>query len=292
MYKKSKVNVILNIRSEDHLFSKCTFFGCNHGPLRVHLTLRISILILILIKWLIYVYFLLSIDSGAATPVTNPGPGLISPPQPPRDLSFLPPTPPETAGSPSCETTYCIPWHKMPSTIQDSFSAKKWIPANKRSVMIRLIVDDMISKRHGQRPTRAQLREVAQTIIDKFPLSFQETEPFGNKPFATDGCAVLFQQLENRVENLKRDPNSRRPAVEGETPRKKKSRYSDRYGCVEWEPAIEGPEFRATLLLKKDELKNAFNTSDLQVKLQTSRSCLSVCPSRADITHYSALTSL
>lgn len=80
----------------------------------------------------------------------------------------------------------------------DAFTTKRWIPANKRCLMIRIIVDDMISKRHGQRPTRAQLCEVAQKIVDEYPLSFQETEPFGNKPFATNGCAVLFQQLENK----------------------------------------------------------------------------------------------
>lgn len=206
----------------------------------------------------------------AATPITRPGPGPISPPLSPRDVPVLPPTPPETAGSSSSCETYSVPWCKMPSTIMDAFTAKRWIPANKRCVMIRIIVDDMISKRHGQRPTRAQLHEVAQKIVDEYPLSFQETQPFGNKPFATNACAVLFQQLKNRVKNMKRDPNSKRPAAEGETPRKKKARYSDRYGCVEWEPAVEGPECRAALQLKKEELKSAFNTNDMQVRLQPS----------------------
>ena len=121
--------------------------------------------------------------------------------------------------------------------------------------MIWLVVDDHISKHHGQRPNRAQLRDIAQQIIDKYPLSFQETEPFGNKPFASDGCSVLFQQLENRVENMKRDPTSQMRTPEGDGPRKKRSRYSDRYGCVEWQPAVEGPESRAAMRSKQEELK-------------------------------------
>lgn len=69
---------------------------------------------------------------------------------------------------------------------------------------------------------------------------------------------------------MNRDPNSKRPAAEGETPRKKEARYSYRHGCVEWEPAVKGPECRAALQLKKEELKSAFNTNDMQVRLQPS----------------------
>ena len=192
---------------------------------------------------------MLSIDSQAATPVPatlvssipiTPGPPLAQ-----RD----PPTPPETAGS-SSSSEYTVPWSKMPSTITDLLTAKRWVSSKNRKLVVQIIVDDMIRHRHGQRPSRGQLREVAQKVIDEYPDSFQETEPFGNRPFAGNGCTVLFNQLESRVENMNRKPASRRTAAEGETPRKK-PRHCDRYGCVEFEPAVEGPEERAALLLKK-----------------------------------------
>ena len=138
-----------------------------------------------------------------------------------------------------------------------------------------MVIDDHIGKHHGQRPNRAQLRHIAQQIIDKYPLSFQETEPFGNKPFASDGCSVLFQQLENRVENMKRDPTSQMRTPEG-TPRRKRSRYSDRYGCVEWQPAVEGPEGRAALKSKQEELKMMPHDHH-QVRLQQSSSIILLC---------------
>ncbi|KAK1893497.1 Tubulin polyglutamylase ttll-5 [Dissostichus eleginoides] len=73
--------------------------------------------------------------------------------------------------------------------------------------------------------------------------------------------------LENRVENIKRTstPGKRRAeGGEGEVQRKKKSRNSDRYGCVEWDVAVEGTESRAELLSKRNELKSAFKTHDPQ----------------------------
>ncbi|KAF3834364.1 hypothetical protein F7725_025568 [Dissostichus mawsoni] len=207
-------------------------------------------------------------DSQAAPQFRSPGP--TSTPLPQSD--DLPPTPPETlpahtpsAHSPSCEP-YSIPWHKMPSKLMDVLGEKKWVKSKERLQMVRIVVDDYLHK-HPGRPGRSKLMEIAKNIVGQYPLSFKQTEPFGNMPFAKDGCGPLFTQLENRVENIKRTstPGKRRAeGGEGEVQRKKKSRNSDRYGCVEWDVAVEGTESRAELLSKRNELKSAFKTHDPQ----------------------------
>ncbi|KAF3841801.1 hypothetical protein F7725_023752 [Dissostichus mawsoni] len=206
--------------------------------------------------------------SQAAPQFRSPGP--TSTPLPQSD--DLPPTPPETlpahtpsAHSPSCEP-YSIPWHKMPSKLMDVLGEKKWVKSKERLQMVRIVVDDYLHK-HPGRPGRSKLMEIAKNIVGQYPLSFKQTEPFGNMPFAKDGCGPLFTQLENRVENIKRTstPGKRRAeGGEGEVQRKKKSRNSDRYGCVEWDVAVEGTESRAELLSKRNELKSAFKTHDPQ----------------------------
>lgn len=154
----------------------------------------------------------------------------------------------------------------------DALGEKRWVKSKERLEMVRIVVDDYLHK-HPGRPGRSKLMEIAKNIVGQYPLSFKQTEPFGNKPFAKDGCGPLFTQLENRVENIKRTPTPgkrRAEGGEGEDQRKKKSRNSDRYGCVEWDAAVEGTESRAELLSKQDELKSAFKTHDPQVGLQPS----------------------
>ncbi|KAJ4922354.1 hypothetical protein JOQ06_025891 [Pogonophryne albipinna] len=177
-------------------------------------------------------------DSQAAPQFRSPGPTST----PLSQSDDLPPTPPETppahtpsAHSPSCEP-YSIPWRKMPSKLMDVLGEKKWVKSKERLQMVRIVVDDYLHKYPG-RPGRSKLMEIAKNI------------------------------LENRVENMKRTstPGKRRAERgEGEVQRKKKSGNSDRYGCVEWDVAVEGTENRAELLSKRNELKSAFKTHDPQ----------------------------
>ena len=46
------------------------------------------------------------------------------------------------------------------------------------------------------------------------------------------------------------------------------------YGCVEWDPVFDGTVSREDLLSKRDELKLAFQTHDLQVGLQPLLYCV------------------
>ncbi|XP_076746250.1 uncharacterized protein LOC112435572 isoform X3 [Maylandia zebra] len=200
----------------------------------------------------------LEADSQTPPQFTRPGPS--STPEPQRFQ--LPSTPPETADSPS-QDTYSVPWHKFPSKVMDELREKKYIMGKDRREMVRIVAEDYLHK-HPGRPGRQKLRELASMIVGQYPASFKLTEPFGNKPFAKDGSETLFRQLEHRIENMKRPQSSLKRQAGGENSTKKRPRNSDLYGCVAWDPIIEGAVCREDLLSKRDELKRAFQTQDLQ----------------------------
>ncbi|XP_051799866.1 uncharacterized protein LOC110946856 isoform X2 [Acanthochromis polyacanthus] len=206
---------------------------------------------------------------GRSTPgPSSPGPSSPGPSSPgcsstPQRKHFhLPPTSLETADSPTHET-YSVPWHKISSKVMDYLHKKKHIMGKHRREIVRIIADDYLHK-HPGRPGRQKLREIASMIVGQYPASFKLTEPFGNKPFAKDGSETLFRQLEHRVENMARPQGSQKTRAADEGPTKRKSRSSARYGCVEWDPVIEETVSREDLLSKQEELKRAFETSDLQ----------------------------
>ncbi|XP_076731893.1 uncharacterized protein LOC143421246 isoform X3 [Maylandia zebra] len=200
----------------------------------------------------------LEADSQTPPQFTRPGPS--STPEPQRFQ--LPSTPPETADSPS-QDAYSVPWHKFPSKVMDELREKKYIMGKDRREMVRIVAEDYLHK-HPGRPGRQKLRELASMIVGQYPASFKLTEPFGNKPFAKDGSETLFRQLEHRIENMKRPQSSLKRQAGGENSTKKRPRNSDLYGCVAWDPIIEGAVCREDLLSKRDELKRAFQTQDLQ----------------------------
>ncbi|XP_057182365.1 uncharacterized protein LOC130549154 [Triplophysa rosa] len=161
--------------------------------------------------------------------------------------------------SPSWEA-YAVPWHKMPANLIVALSEKKRPKPKERRELVRIVIDDVLSKEHG-RPGRAKLRDIAKEIVQQYPCSFQDRELNGTKVIGT-GYDALFLQLENRVENVRRPLtiSSKKRLAEDENAIRKKSTHSDRYGCVEWQPDIEcTPELES----KHNELKNAFRTNHL-----------------------------
>lgn len=77
------------------------------------------------------------------------------------------------------------------------------------------------------------------------------------------GYDSLFVQLENRVQNVRRPLThkpTKRPADAEGRQGGKVNRYSDCYGCVEWQPVLEGS--LDELEDKKAELKNAFKNNN------------------------------
>ncbi|XP_065145066.1 uncharacterized protein [Paramisgurnus dabryanus] len=161
--------------------------------------------------------------------------------------------------SPCCEV-YAVPWHKMPSNLMLAISKKKRPKPKERRELVRIVIDDVFSK-EGKRPGRAKLREIAKRIVAQYPCSFQDRDLQEN--VIGTGYDTLFIQLENRVENLRRPSTNRsakRPAND-ENASRKRSTPSDRYGCVDWQPDIE---CTSELETKRNELKSAFKTKDLQ----------------------------
>ncbi|XP_055067851.2 uncharacterized protein [Misgurnus anguillicaudatus] len=161
--------------------------------------------------------------------------------------------------SPCCEV-YAVPWHKMPSDLMLAISKKKRPKPKERRELVRIVIDDVFRKERG-RPGRAKLREIAKRIVAQYPCSFQDRDLQEN--VIGTGYDTLFIQLENRVENLRRPSTSRsakRPAND-ENASRKRSTPSDGYGCVDWQPDIE---LTSELETKKNELKSAFKTKDLQ----------------------------
>lgn len=79
------------------------------------------------------------------------------------------------------------------------------------------------------RPGRSKLKQVAQQLVERYPDSFLDkcgTNVVGQ------GFASLVIQMENRVENVRRQYAITSP--EGRP--KKKCKSSDRYGCSQWQP--------------------------------------------------------
>lgn len=170
----------------------------------------------------------------------------------------LPQTPPPT---PASRETYDVPWHKMPPNLMLALSEKKRPTPKERREPVRIVIDNVLSKERG-RPGRTKLQEIVKKIVEQCPCSFQDRELNGTKVIGT-GYDAFFIQLENRLENIRRPStvsSTKRPA-EGEDAVRKKSTLSDRYGCVEWQPAIEDI---AELESKQDDLKSAFKTHHLQ----------------------------
>ncbi|XP_060786670.1 uncharacterized protein LOC132892416 [Neoarius graeffei] len=174
----------------------------------------------------------------------------------------LPENPPLTPGpmeeSSSRETV--VPWHKMPPNLMLALREKKRPKPKERREMIRIVIDDVLAKERG-RPGRGKLREIAKKIVQQYPSSFQDREMNGTTVIGT-GYDSVFIQLENRLENISRPCTfNSRPAAERGDEIRKKSSHSDRYGCVEWQPAVENtPELES----KKDNLKNDFKTRQLE----------------------------
>ncbi|XP_032363507.1 uncharacterized protein LOC116676683 [Etheostoma spectabile] len=121
-----------------------------------------------------------------------------------------------------------IPWQKFPVTLMNALKEKKRPLPKDRRHMIRIIMEDMMAT--DTRPGRSKLKQVAQQLVERYPDSFLDKCGIN---VVGQGFASLVMQMENRVENVRRQyafstSHDERP--------KKKCRASDRYGCTQWQP--------------------------------------------------------
>ncbi|TDH09030.1 hypothetical protein EPR50_G00104010 [Perca flavescens] len=121
-----------------------------------------------------------------------------------------------------------IPWQKFPDTLMDALKEKKRPPPKHRRHMIRIIMEDMMAT--DTRPGRSKLKQVAQQLVERYPDSFLDKCGIN---VVGQGFASLVMQMENRVENVRRQ-YAFSTSHEGRP--KKKCRSSDRYGCTQWQP--------------------------------------------------------
>uniref|UniRef100_A0A671UW94 Uncharacterized protein n=2 Tax=Sparus aurata TaxID=8175 RepID=A0A671UW94_SPAAU len=121
-----------------------------------------------------------------------------------------------------------IPWQKFPVKMMTALKERRRPQPKDRRHMIRIIMEDMMAS--DIRPGRSKLKQVAQQLVERYPDSFLDkcgTNVVGQ------GFASLVVQMENRVENVRRQYGV---STSSEGRPKKKLKSSDYYGCSNWQP--------------------------------------------------------
>ncbi|KAA0712544.1 hypothetical protein E1301_Tti019060 [Triplophysa tibetana] len=149
-----------------------------------------------------------------------------------------------------------VQWHKFSVKLMNALQEKTRPLPRERRQMIRIIIEDLMAT--DTRPGRSKLKQIAQELVDKHPDSFLDkcgTNVVGQ------GFASLVMQMENRVENVRRQYAFSTSPVERP---KKKSRLSDRYGCNHTEELVGFPV--QTKLINEIENKGKAITDFLMSK--------------------------
>lgn len=120
-------------------------------------------------------------------------------------------------------------FERLPRSVQVALEAPQALPPGERRDLVRCIAHDMMQV--SPRPRREFIRSVAEAVVKRFPACLQDRTVNG-KVFGR-GYDSLFQQLENRVENLGRVKQQGLPSC---VKTKKCS-----YGCANWQPVCLQP---------------------------------------------------
>ncbi|XP_049912396.1 uncharacterized protein LOC126397561 [Epinephelus moara] len=158
-----------------------------------------------------------------------------------------------------------IPWQKFPVKMMTALKEKRRPQPKDRRHMIRIVMEDMMAS--DIRPGRSKLKQVAQQLVERYPDSFLDqcgTNVVGQ------GFASLVVQMENRVENVRRQYGV---ITSPEERPKKKLKSSDYYGCSNWQPgAPNGSDYEE----KKKMLQDAYKEnllSEIDIKGVMSETC-------------------
>lgn len=162
-------------------------------------------------------------------------------------------------------TTLQVPWEKMHESLRRSLLQKKRPRLADRRHMVRVIADSV--RQVCLNPPFKQCAELAKTIVDMYPESFEDRTEEGERL----GCGyfTLSKQLRTRIEFLNRDntfTRLRKPKqsgssneVENSTPTPKCAKI-DSYGCVNWQPQeLPEGESQDSLQEKKKELISTYS---------------------------------
>lgn len=150
-----------------------------------------------------------------------------------------------------------IPWHKFPVTMMTALEEKRRPQPKDRRHMIRIIMEDMMAS--DIRPGRSKLKQVARQLVERYPDSLLDqcgTNVVGQ------GFASLVVQMENRVENVRRQYGVS-TSPEGRPKKKRKS--SDYYGCINWQPVPpNGSDEEKKKMLQDAYKENLLSESDIK----------------------------
>ncbi|XP_077506137.1 uncharacterized protein LOC144115591 [Amblyomma americanum] len=123
-------------------------------------------------------------------------------------------------------------------------------PKDRRD-LVQCIVGQMVAK--CSRPRREFIRSVAEKVVEEFPI-LKDRGVDGH--LLGRGYDSLFQQMENRVENMTR--GKRQPSQVPD--RKSKKRANVSYGCLNWQPILNSSGDAAqekVRFLRQEGLKSA-----------------------------------
>jgi hypothetical protein len=131
---------------------------------------------------------------------------------------------------------FTIPWEIMPRTLMDCCS-KEQRPTKADMRQLAKVIGDKIWT-ENKKPGRQNLREIAQKVINKYPRSFQDEVP--GVGVLGDGLTSLTNRLAFYVDNKNRQPGNslKRKVVEATNKRIPSGKIAkDSFGCVRWQPS-------------------------------------------------------
>ncbi|XDV33478.1 hypothetical protein PO909_003877 [Leuciscus waleckii] len=162
-------------------------------------------------------------------------------------------------------STFSVPWEKTHESLRRCLAQRKRPKAADRRHMVRVIAEAI--RQVCLNPPFRQCAELAKSIVDKYPESFEDRTEEGEQ--LGNGYYTLSKQLRIRIDFLNRDntltrlrkPKRMVPAVDEDLPGpSRKCAKTDSYGCVKWQPSqLPEGENRESLYEKKIELMTIYS---------------------------------
>lgn len=162
-------------------------------------------------------------------------------------------------------STFSVPWEKTHESLRRSLAQRKRPVGADRRHMVRVIAEAI--RQVCLNPSFRQCAELAKSIVDKYPESFEDRTEEGER--LGNGYYTLSKQLRTRIEFLNRDNTLTRlrkpkrvvPAMDEGLPEpSKKCAKVDSYDCVNWQPSkLPEGETLESLYEKQRELLNIYS---------------------------------
>ena len=139
-------------------------------------------------------------------------------------------------------STFSVPWEKTHESLKRCLAHRNRPEPADRRHMVRVIAEAI--RQVCLNPPFRQCAELAKSIVDKYPDSFEDRAEEGER--LGNGYYTLSKQLRTRIEFLNRDntltrlrkPKRLVPAMDEDLPGpSRKCAKTDSYGCVKWQPS-------------------------------------------------------